>query len=121
MAAPFPMFAANHGHSLQSGEALAPAAQGAALFMTVIVAGILLSLAVGIWVLVRRARRGETPEHALLREIREESRRNQKNEPPPEHGQDSAPERSPQTWEKDADWWKTKPGPDHRPPAGPES
>ena len=119
MATVSPMLA-GHGHSLQSGEALAPAAQGAALFMTVIVATVLLAMAVGIFLLVRRARRGETPEQALLREIREESRR--RLEPGRENqGPAASDPKSPQEgWEKDPDWWKGKPIPGKNSPEEPK-
>lgn len=105
MATSFPMLA-GHGHSLQSGEALAPAAQGAALLMTFIVAAILLAMAGGIFVLVRRARRGESPEQILLRELREDSKR--QKEKPEQNTIETGPtpEPPPAGWEKDADWWK---------------
>lgn len=110
-----PIFA-RHGHSLQSGEALAPAAQGAALFMTLVVAGILLAIALGIFILVRRTRQGETPERALLREVREDSKR--EGEPRNQSPTETAPEpESPPTgWEKDPGWWKDNPNPGNNSP-----
>lgn len=92
-----------HGHSLQAGESLAPAARGASLFMLAIVVLVLAALAVGIITIIRRARRGESPEHTLLRELRDEEKnpgRGARNPPP--SGEKPAPE----SWEKDPDWWK---------------
>jgi 8-oxo-dGTP pyrophosphatase MutT (NUDIX family) len=115
MVAAFPLFA-QHGHSLQSGEALAPAAQGAALFMTFVVAAILLSLAAGIFILVRRARRGESPEQALLREVREQSRLAEEKQIQEPEKAEPEPGTPLHDWEKDPDWWKSAPPSDQTPP-----
>lgn len=99
-----PMFV--HGHSLQAGEALAPAARGASLFMLAIVAVVLAALAVGILSIFRRAKRGESPEHALLRELRDEEKNPQQNTDSPS-GEGTT--EKPDGWEKDPDWWKESP------------
>lgn len=74
--------------------------------MTGIVGVMLLSIAVGVFVLVRRARRGESPEQALLRELRAEPKKR-----PEEEGKDldkptAENKKPPNGWEKDPDWWK---------------
>lgn len=100
---------AQHGHSLQAGDALAPAAEGAALIMSVIVGGILVALALGSFLLIRRAKRGESPEQTLLRELREDLRRDLegRSKLPPEPTPEG--DRQSKNWEKDPDWWKNEP------------
>ena len=119
MATTYPILA-GHGHALQSGEALSPAAEGAALIMSIVVVLVLVAMAGGILVLVRRARRGESPEQALLREFREESRR--KPEPVGEETEEDGdgPKPPAPNWEKDPDWWKDKPGTENDRPEKPD-
>jgi hypothetical protein len=96
MQSPSGFLAVGHGSFGIGQSHLSPALEGAALFMLVLMVCLLSCVFACVLVLARRARRGETPEQALLRELAEES----------DAGSAAIPQQAPPAWERDSDWWK---------------